>query len=191
MFVLLMTCALALSMTQGADASLMRMTVEGDEVIVDGVNDLMWADLQLFTNMTYAEQQTEIAGLNAGSYAGSSDWNMSSTAPWDEAGVTLQDVATQFLPTYHVGDITTWDGRIDKYWSMSDWRVWTYLSRDDPSGNLIVIVGPVADELAQGDLAAWVSAPYIEPQPTPEPVTMFLFGTGLIALAGFSRKLKE
>jgi len=192
MFVFLMTCALVLSVTQVADASLMRMTIEGDEVIVDGVNDLMWADLQLFINMTYAEQQTEIAGLNAGSYAGSSDWSMSSTAPWDETGVTLQDVADQFQPTEAALDITYYIGRVNVLApEYTDWHLIPNL-RVDGYGNLTAYSASIcADDGYSPSIGAWVSAPLGEPQPAPEPATMFLFGAGLIALVGFRRKLKE
>ena len=192
MFVLLITCALALSVTQGADASLMRMTVEGDEVIVDGVNDLMWADLQLFISMTYAEQQAEIEHLNDISYAGSSDWSMSTTAPWDETGVTPLEVASQFAPTQPGLDITWYIGRVDVLApEYTDWHLIPNL-RVDGYGNFTADSTTImADDGYSPSIGAWVSAPLGEPQPTPEPATMFLFGTGLIALAGFRRKLKE
>lgn len=186
--ILVMICVLVLSMTYRADASLQRVEVPGEYVIiVDEDNGLMWADLTLFLEQSYDEQQATIVDLNAELYAGSSDWSMSVLYPWHETYANQpEDVDAAFTPT--LVDINTlWSGRIN---TVPAELLHGYVTLCREPSRYIVTQGHIMDGLSHEALAAWVSAPYVAPQQAPEPVTIFLFVTGLICLAGFRRKFQ-
>ena len=119
---LIMVCVFFLSAivvsTEYANAALTVLEpVAGQKVTLDTHTGKYWYwDLADFTNMTYAEQITAIAGL--GCYGGVTGWHMASLAEMEE-----------FWPAYTGAEIMASFGKTGEFWDIigfgllnAEWR---------------------------------------------------------------------
>jgi hypothetical protein len=183
----------------GALATLMQFTSEDGMLLVrdDITHDVWIADMDRFSGMTPDDVVAEIGDLKANSYGGFNTWVLASK--WEVRqlfkSVTSATDANLFGQTY-----------AGNYGSGDEWGSWgltsTRVNPDDPNDNSYYAPWlaqsddwPLDKGLGGGkwsypqndpnDIGAWVKT---TEYPVPEPMTILLLGTGMVALASFKRR---
>jgi hypothetical protein len=186
----------------GAEASLIRTPVDDTFVVVDDVNNLMWADLNRFSSMTYDQVLQEINDMNDADFGGSDTWQLASI---EMVSDMFNDDNKSSWPFNSMGFVSTGEIHQDVY--LIDVGYWgiTCDSMSPGTHEAYVVIVEMWDSPYLIDVisiysqtmhyvpngtpnnGAWVVS--TTSTQMPEPATMFLFVTALIGLAGFRKKL--
>lgn len=198
-FILLLLIAVLFS--SPVQATLTRTTVDSSFVVYDDVNDIQWANPEMFLNMTFSQTVNMIDSMNTSVFAGSSDWQLGSYSDlsnlFDQV-VSIGDArlfGNTLLPSSASSDQGI-NGRYDLISVANTHKgaVWSFQSSLPDASNEFLnktLSGPnYLDEYAFENVGAWVSSAST-PVPVPEPTAMLLLVAGLIGLAGLNRKFKK
>jgi hypothetical protein len=174
----------------------MQFTSDGASLIRDDSTGEVWiADVNHFTNMSYEAVVSEIDTLNAASYGGVDSWELASRRQVRKLfeAITNRQTADLFTVTHVLDDPAyygTWgltstlnnNGEYYAPWverwndGTDRWPNWL----DKGYGGQYP-----SDGSANPEIGAWVKT---TKYPVPEPMTILLFGTGMMAMATARRR---